>query len=99
MREALRRDAAHLGDAAAVQSAFAGTDRVLYLGGVPGEAPLADLLQANVLGRHNVEAARRTGTERVVPAGSNHVAGFYPAAHLTGPPPDVPPIWHMRHMS
>lgn len=74
---------------------LAGTDRVLHLGGAPGEAPLADLLQANVLGRHNVEAARRTGTERVVPAGSNRVTGFYPAAHLTGLLPDMPQIWHM----
>ncbi|WP_406120951.1 hypothetical protein [Streptomyces canus] len=79
-----------------MESAFAGTDRVLHLGGVPDEAPLADLLQANVLGRHNVlEAALRTGTERVVPAGSNRATGLYPAAHLTGPPPDMPPIWHM----
>ena len=74
-----------LRDAAAVESALAGADRVLHLGGVPDEAPLPDLLEANVLGTHHVlEAARRTGIERVVLASSNRVTGFYPAGHLTG---------------
>ncbi|WP_405512788.1 NAD-dependent epimerase/dehydratase family protein [Streptomyces canus] len=85
-----------LRDPAAVELALAAADRVLHLGAVPREAPPADLLQASVLGTHNVlEAARRTGTERVVPTSSNHVAGFYPASHLTGLLPDMPPIWHM----
>ncbi|MDJ0385965.1 NAD-dependent epimerase/dehydratase family protein [Streptomyces sp. G-G2] len=75
-----------LRDAAAVESALAGADRVLHLGGVPDEAPLADLLGANVLGTdHVLEAARRTGIERVVLASSNRVTGFYAAGHLTGP--------------
>ncbi|GGN60764.1 TDP-glucose-4,6-dehydratase [Streptomyces albiflavescens] len=75
-----------LRDAAAVEAALAGADSVLHLGGVPDEAPLPDLLEVNVLGTHHVlEAARRTGIERVVLAGSNRVTGFYPAAHLTGP--------------
>ncbi|MEU9213084.1 hypothetical protein AB0D27_35510 [Streptomyces sp. NPDC048415] len=39
-----------LGDAAAVESALAGADRMLHLGGVPDEAPLPDLLETNVLG-------------------------------------------------
>ncbi|MEV0183362.1 NAD-dependent epimerase/dehydratase family protein [Streptomyces sp. NPDC050625] len=66
-----------LRDAAAVESALAGADRVLHLGGVPDEAPLADLLEANVLGTHHVlEAAQRTGIGRVVPAGSNRVTGI-----------------------
>ncbi|WP_406004796.1 NAD(P)-dependent oxidoreductase [Streptomyces sp. NBC_00637] len=74
-----------LRDAAAVESALVGADRVLHLGGVPDEAPLPDLLEANVLGTHHVlEAARRTGIERVVMASSNRVTGFYPAGHLTG---------------
>ncbi|MGQ4489285.1 NAD-dependent epimerase/dehydratase family protein [Streptomyces sp. SAS_281] len=72
--------------AAAVESALAGADRVLHLGGVPDEAPLPDLLEANVLGTHNVlEAARRTGMQRVVLASSNRVTGFYAVGHLTGP--------------
>ncbi|GAA2391843.1 NAD(P)-dependent oxidoreductase [Streptomyces glaucosporus] len=81
-----------LRDAAAVEAALAGADRVLHLGGVPDEAPLPDLLEANVLGTHHVlEAARRTGIERVVPASSNRVTGFYPAGHLTGPQEPVRP--------
>jgi nucleoside-diphosphate-sugar epimerase len=51
-----------LRDAAAVESALAGADRVLHLGGVPDEAPLPDLLEANALATHHaLEAARRTG--------------------------------------
>lgn len=81
-----------LRDAAAVESALAGADRVLHLGGVPDEAPLPDLLETNVLGTHHVlEGARRTGIERVVLASSNRVTGFYPAAHLTSPQEPVRP--------
>jgi len=73
-----------LRDAGAVESALAGADRVLHLGGVPDEAPLPDLLEANVLGTHHVlEAARRAGIRRVVLASSNRVTGFYPVGHLT----------------
>lgn len=69
-----------------MESALSGVDCVLHLGGVPDEAPLADLLEANVLGTHHVlEAARRTGIPRVVLASSNRLTGFYPTGHLTGP--------------
>ncbi|MEX2970588.1 NAD-dependent epimerase/dehydratase family protein [Streptomyces sp. C184] len=81
-----------LRDAAAVESALAGADRVLHLGGVPDEAPLPELLEANVLGTHHVlEAARRAGIERVVLASSNRVTGFYPAGQHTGPREPVRP--------
>ncbi|TLQ42060.1 NAD-dependent epimerase/dehydratase family protein [Streptomyces marianii] len=81
-----------LRDAAAVEAALAGADRVLHLGGLPDEAPLAALLETNVLGTHHVlEAARRTGIKRVVLASSNRVTGFYPAEHLTGPKEPVRP--------
>ncbi|MET9700775.1 NAD(P)-dependent oxidoreductase [Streptomyces sp. NPDC006529] len=81
-----------LRDAAAVESALAGADRVLHLGGIPDEAPLSDLLETNVLGTHHVlEAARRIGIERVVLASSNRVTGFYPVAHLTRPQEPVRP--------
>lgn len=81
-----------LRDAAAVRSALAGADRVLHLGGIPDEAPLADLLEANVLGTHHVlEAARRTGIPRVVLAGSNRVTGFYPTGTRTDPSLPVRP--------
>ncbi|WP_198953290.1 NAD-dependent epimerase/dehydratase family protein [Kitasatospora sp. CB01950] len=81
-----------LRDAAAVESALAGADQVLHLGGIPDEAPLPDLLDVNVLGTHHVlEAARRTGIRRVVLAGSNRVTGFHPAGRLTGPQDPVRP--------
>ncbi|MEU2630087.1 NAD(P)-dependent oxidoreductase [Kitasatospora sp. NPDC007106] len=81
-----------LRDAAAVESALAGADRVLHLAGIPDEAPLADLLDVNVLGTHNVlEAARRLGIERVVLAGSNRVTGFHPVGRRTGPDEPVRP--------
>lgn len=92
-RVALRAEAANeeartvdLRDGAAVAAALAGVDAVVHLGGVPDEAPLPDLLEANVLGTHHVlEAARRHGIGRVVLASSNRVTGFYPAGHTTGP--------------
>ncbi|GAA2463069.1 NAD-dependent epimerase/dehydratase family protein [Streptomyces mauvecolor] len=98
-RVPLRREAENedvhtvdLRDALAVESALSGADQVIHLGGVPDEAPLADLLDANVLGTHHVlEAARRTGIKRVVLASSNRVTGFYPVAHLTGPGEPVRP--------
>ncbi|MCC9310471.1 NAD(P)-dependent oxidoreductase [Kitasatospora sp. RB6PN24] len=81
-----------LRDAAAVESALAGVDAVLHLGGIPDEAPLPDLLDANVLGTHNVlEAARRCGIRRVVLASSNRVTGFYATGHRTGPAEPVRP--------
>ncbi|KUJ54612.1 epimerase [Streptomyces albus subsp. albus] len=88
-------EAAHtvdLRDAAAVEAALAGADQVLHLGGVPDEAPLPELLEANVLGTHHVlEAARRTGIGRVVLASSNRVTGFYPVGHHTAPHEPVRP--------
>ncbi|MEU3960385.1 NAD(P)-dependent oxidoreductase [Streptomyces buecherae] len=81
-----------LRDASAMRSALAGADRVLHLGGVPDEAPLPDLVAANVLGTHHVlEAARHAGIERVVLASSNRVTGFYPTGHHTGPGEPVRP--------
>ncbi|WP_119729958.1 NAD-dependent epimerase/dehydratase family protein [Thermomonospora amylolytica] len=64
-----------------VMSVIEGADAIVHLAGVPDEAPLADLLDGNVLGTHHVlEAARRTGVERVVLASSNRLTGCYPAA-------------------
>lgn len=81
-----------LRDAAAVEAALAGADAVLHLGGLPDEAPLEHLLDANVLGTHHVlEAARRAAIPRVVLASSNRVTGFYPAAHCTDPKEPVRP--------
>lgn len=79
-------------DEQAVEAAMAGADHVVHLGGLPDEAPLADLLDVNVLGTHHVlKAARRTGVKRVVLASSNRVAGFYPVGHRTSPQEPVRP--------
>ncbi|MYR30006.1 NAD-dependent epimerase/dehydratase family protein [Streptomyces sp. SID4945] len=81
-----------LRDATAVEAALVGADAVLHLGGLADEAPLEDLLDANVLGTHHVlEAARRAAIPRVVLASSNRVSGFYPVAHHTGPQEPVRP--------
>ncbi|MFJ1563511.1 NAD-dependent epimerase/dehydratase family protein [Streptomyces erythrochromogenes] len=74
-----------LRDPVAVEEALSGADALLHLGGLPDEAPLSDLLEANVLGTHHVlEAARRLGIRRVVLAGSNRVTGFHPVSGMTG---------------
>ena len=53
---------ADLADAAAVHELLEGVDAVPQLGGVSLEAPLAELVPANVTGLYNVyEAARRQG--------------------------------------
>ncbi|MEV0234149.1 NAD(P)-dependent oxidoreductase [Nonomuraea sp. NPDC050786] len=76
--EVRQAELASIEDVAAV---IDGADAVVHLSGVPDEAPLALLLDANVLGAHHVlEAARRTGVKRVVLASSNRLTGCYPAA-------------------
>ncbi|WP_017591332.1 NAD-dependent epimerase/dehydratase family protein [Nocardiopsis potens] len=70
---------ADIADPRALAEAFAGADAVVHLAGIPDEAPLPDLLRANVEGTHNVlEAARRAGVPRVVLASSNRATGNYP---------------------
>ncbi len=71
------------GDVAAL---LLGADAIVHLSGVPDEAPLPDLLDANVTGTHHVlEAARRTGVRRVVLASSNRLTGCYPASVTVSP--------------
>lgn len=78
---------------AGVEDAIAvvrGADAVVHLAGVPDEAPLAELLDGNVLGTHHIlEAARRTGVGRVVLASSNRLTGCYPVAQAVSA--DMPP--------
>ncbi|MCX5069839.1 NAD(P)-dependent oxidoreductase [Micromonospora lupini] len=81
-----------LADADAVTAALAGADAVVHLAGLPDEAPLADLLESNVLGTYHVlEAARRQRVGRVVLASSNRVTGFYPVGQVVGPDEPVRP--------
>nr|SBO97639.1 UDP-glucose 4-epimerase [Nonomuraea gerenzanensis] len=72
---------AELGGVEDVRPLVEGADAIVHLAGVPDEAPLADLLEGNVLGTHHVlEAARLAGVGRVVLASSNRLTGCYPAA-------------------
>jgi uronate dehydrogenase len=69
---------AALEDADAVLGLLDGVDAVVHLGGVSEEGPFGPILQANIIGVHNLyEAARRHHVKRVVFASSNHVTGFY----------------------
>lgn len=71
---------ADLRDADAVLRAADGVDAIVHLGGIPGEADLATLAGPNLHGVfHVLDAARRSGTRRVVLASSNHATGFAPA--------------------
>ena len=69
---------APLEDAAAVLALVAGVEAIVHLGGISVEGPFQPILQANIVGVHNLyEAARKHGVRRVVFASSNHVTGFY----------------------
>ncbi|MEH0844515.1 NAD(P)-dependent oxidoreductase [Micromonospora sp. CPCC 205711] len=81
-----------LADLAALAAALEGADAVVHLAGLPDEAPLADLLDSNVLGAYHVlEAARRQRVGRVVLASSNRVTGFYPVGQVVVPEAPVRP--------
>jgi len=67
-----------LQDADAVHELLRGVNAVVHLGGVSTEGPFEPILQANILGVHNLyEAARKHGVKRILFASSNHVTGFY----------------------
>jgi uronate dehydrogenase len=62
-----------------VARAAAGVDGIVHLGGYSVEGPWDVILQANIIGCHNLfEAARTAGVRRIVFASSNHAVGFYP---------------------
>jgi uronate dehydrogenase len=65
-------------DIDALDAATVGCGAVVHLAGIPGEAPLADILEANVQGTQAVlDAALRRGIRRVVLASSNHAVGMW----------------------
>jgi uronate dehydrogenase len=67
-----------LGDASAMSALVRGCDAVIHLGGVSVEGPYAPILNANILGVHNLyEAARVHGVKRIFFASSNHAIGFH----------------------
>ncbi|MFD0688311.1 NAD-dependent epimerase/dehydratase family protein [Actinomadura fibrosa] len=81
--EVVHRTDLNAGDAVRIAE---GADAIVHLAGIPDEAPLPDLVEANVLGTHRVlEAARLTGVPRVVIASSNRVTGFHPSTETVSP--------------
>ena len=55
-----------------------GCDGILHLGGISVENTFNAILQANIIGIHNLyESARKNGHPRIFLASSNHVVGFY----------------------
>src|SRR5499427_376018 len=83
---------ADLASMPAVETAVAGVDGIVHLGGFSVEGPWDTILQANIIGCYNLfEAARRRGVERVVFASSNHAVGFYPRQRRIGTEAPVRP--------
>jgi len=77
--------AADLTDLSQCERACEGIDGIIHLGGQSLEAPWETILQANIIGTHNLfEAAKRQGVKRVVFASTNHVIGFYPRSRRIG---------------
>jgi uronate dehydrogenase len=69
-------------------TALDGVDVVLHLGGQSREASAEEVLRVNAYGTYCLlEAARRTGVNRILLASSTHVAGFHT---LSEHPGDVP---------
>jgi uronate dehydrogenase len=82
--ESLGIDALDVTDADATVAACAGANAIIHLGGIPSEAPFADINAVNVVGTYNVLAAAvETGIERVILASSNHAVGFYQRSDAT----------------
>jgi len=70
---------ADLADAAAIERLAEGVGAIVHLGAIGVEDSFERILQANIVGTHNVfEAARRHGVKRIVYASSIHTVGFYP---------------------
>jgi uronate dehydrogenase len=79
-------------DADALDAATVGCGSVVHLAGIPGEAPLAEILEANVQGTQAVlDAALRRGIRRVVLASSNHAVGFWEREESGDLPVDIRP--------
>lgn len=73
-------------DQDALDAAFAGAQGVLHFAGLADEADFHDLTEINVVGTfHVLEAARRSGVQRVVFASSNRLTGFYPTGVVVDP--------------
>ena len=72
-----------LADKPAMLKLLEGVDAVLHFGGISVEKPFEAIMQANILGVHNLyEAAHKAGVNRMVIASSSHTVGFYPTTQL-----------------
>ena len=72
-----------LADREAVLSLLDGVDAVLHFGGVSVEEEVGKIVQANIVGLHNLyEAVHKQGIQRVIYASSSHVVGFYPTTQV-----------------
>ena len=77
---------ADLANADAVLAAMKDVDAVVHFGGVSVEGPFEPILQANIIGMHNLyEAARKQAVKRIIFASSNHVTGFYKQSETITP--------------
>ena len=86
----MRADISNMKDALRITK---GVDAVVHFGGQSGENTWERILQANIIGFHNIlEAARVNGVKRFLVATSNHAVGFYPVTqtidHRVYPKPD-----------
>jgi uronate dehydrogenase len=65
-------------DAEALDATTVGCGAVIHLAGIPNEAPLPQILEANVQGTQSVlDAALRRGIRRVILASSDHAVGMW----------------------
>jgi uronate dehydrogenase len=72
-----------LADREAMLKLVEGVDAVLHFGGISVEDKFEPIMQANILGLHNLyEAVYKAGVKRVIYASSNHVTGFYPTTEV-----------------
>ena len=90
--EVVPADLAHFAD---VDTAMAGVDAVVHLGGISVEDSWEKILPNSIVGTWNVfEAARRHGVRRVIYASSHHAVGYYRRGRfidrLVEPRPDGP---------
>ena len=78
-------------DADGMEAVLDGASGLVHLAGLASERPWADLLRVNIDGTHTVlEAARRTGVDRVLLASSIHAVGFQPVAAAGATVPPLP---------
>ncbi len=69
---------ADLADYDQVKQMVAGVNAILHLGGISTEHSWDDILQANIIGVHNLyRAALNSGKPRIIFASSNHTVGAY----------------------